>query len=528
VSNRSGQVVAVDLGTTGLKVAVVDPEGAVRGEAGETLPLLFGAGGAVEQDAQGWWDALGRCVRKALDTATVAGADVALLAVTSQYSSTVAIDAAGRPLANAVMWMDVRAAAHSPFAADPDRTRRWAEVHHVGPSPTGRPAQVALIRAILPDVYAAAAALVEPVDALCARLTGRITATQNTVFPLGVIDGATWNVTEYDAALVELAGLDVERLPPLVPLGAPRGTITAAAAAHLGISPATTVAGGTIDSVTSAIGTGARLGTRCGLIIGTTSVVVTHVPSPRHDRTHGLFTAPSPVPDSWFIVAENGAGGKALEVLVRNLIYPDDGLGVALPADAFDRVTAAAATAPAGANGVLFLPWLVGAMAPCFDRRLRGGFVNLGLTTARTDLARAVLEGVALNAGWLIPHVTALAGSDDHSITLGGGGAATPLWGQILADVTGAEVRRLANPRTTNAHGAALLALVEAGRMTWDDADRALAVAQVHEPEPVNGPLYRRLLAAFIDFHDRAGPFFHALNTPSPPAATTATTEASP
>jgi xylulokinase len=175
---------------------------------------------------------------------------------------------------------------------------------------------------------------------------------------------------------------------------------------------------------------------------------------------------------------------------------------------------------PPGANGVLFLPWLVGSLAPIFDRRLRGGFVGLDLTTQRTDLARAVFEGVALNAAWLIPHVAALAGSIDHSITLGGGGAAIPLWGQILADCLGAEVRRLANPQTTNAHGSALLALVEAGQMTWDDADAALAVQQVHEPDPANGPLYRRLLDAFIDFHGRSGPFFHLLNHAPRPTTT--------
>src|SRR6185312_2816663 len=122
------------------------------------------------------------------------------------------------------------------------------------------------------------------------------------------------------------------------------------AAEHLGVSSAAVVADATIDSVTSAVGTGARLPSRCGLIIGTTSVVATHVPSPRADPGHGLFTAPSPLPHSWFIVAENGIGGKALDVFVRNLVYPDDGLGPPLPDDAFDRVVDAAAGVPAGAN----------------------------------------------------------------------------------------------------------------------------------------------------------------------------------
>lgn len=513
-------VVAVDLGTTGLKVAVVDPEGRVLGHAGEVLPLVLGDDGSAEQDTEGWWQALGRCVRLALSRADVAGRDVGTITLTSQYSSTVAVRADGTPLAKAVMWMDSRPSAHSPFAASPDRAARWAQIHGIVAPNGGRPGQVALYRSGFPDVHRDAAALVEPMDALAARLTGQITATQNTMFPLGVVDNKVWGSTSYDPELVELAGVDADKLPQLVPLGEPRGVLVASAASHLGLGTDVVVADATVDTVTSALGTGARLPTRCGLVIGTTSVVATHVPSPRFDVDHGLFTAPSPLPNSWFIVAENGIGGKALDVFVNNLVYPDDGLGPTPPADAFERVLDAAAAVPAGANGVLFLPWLVGSMAPGFDRRLRGAFVNLGLTSTRPDLARAVVEGVALNAGWLIPHVTALAGSSDRSISLGGGGAAAPLWGQILADVLGADVRRLANPTVTNAHGAALLALVENGAMTWDDADAALSVTEVHHPDPSVAATYRRLLDAFVDAHERWGPTFRILNqrrSDSPP-----------
>lgn len=525
----SGFVIAADLGTTGLKVAVVDPTGSVRGHAGEVLPLHFGPNGAAEQDAEGWWQALARGVRHALDIAGISGDEVGLLTVTSQYTSTVAVAADGTPLAPVVMWMDARPGGHSPFSASPGRARRWAEIHGMGPVPGGRPGQVALFRNELPEVHDAAAAFVEPMDALAARLTGHVTATQNTMFPLGVVDNSVWGSTAYDPELIELAGVDPEKLPPLVPLGRPRGTLTAAAAEHLGLSTDVIVANATIDSVTSAVGTGARLPSRCGLIIGTTSVVATHVPSPRLDLDHGLFTAPSPLPNSWFIVAENGIGGKALDVFVRNLVYPDDGLGPALPDDAFERVLDAAAAVPAGSNGVLFLPWLVGSMAPGFDRQLRGAFANLGLTSTRPDLARAVVEGVALNAGWLIPHVTALAGSVDRSISLGGGGAASALWGQTLADVLGADVRRLANPTVTNAHGAALLALVEHGALTWDDADAALAVAEVHHPDPAVAGTYARLLDAFVDAHGRWSPTFRILNHRSPASRPPAeTSEATP
>jgi len=172
---------------------------------------------------------------------------------------------------------------------------------------------------------------------------------------------------------------------------------------------------------------------------------------------------------------------------------------------------------PAGANGLLFLPWLMGSLAPGFRRRSRGGFVNVGIASTRSDMARAVLEGVALNAAWLLPHFSALAERRYPLVTIGGGGAGSSVWGQILADCFGVRVRRLASSRTTNAHGAALLALAESGHVALAELPTLLDVAEVHEPDDAAHAVYARLLDAFIDFHDRAAPFYDALNSPEAP-----------
>jgi len=507
-------VLAIDLGTTGIKVAVIDDAGRVLSSAGEVLPMIGVAGGGVEQDPNGWWEALGRCARSAIETSPFSAGDIGLVAVTAQYTSTVAVAADGMPLANTIMWMDQRGRRHNPAIPTAEQAARWIDVHGMAPSGNDDIGHVAVFRAEMPDVYEAAAAFVEPMDYLAARLTGTVTATQNTMFPMLSVDNRTWGLTEYSDELLAMSGLDPAKLPRLVPLGSPRGQITAAAAVHLGVSLRATVTGATIDSVTSAMGTGAISSNSCGLIVGTTSVMVTHLDSKRHDMAHGLTSAPSPLPDRYFLVAENGIGGKALDVFVNNVVYPDDGLGASAPPDAYQRVLAAAGGAPAGARGVMFLPWLVGSMAPGFQRRMRGGFVNLTLDTSRVDMARAVLEGVAMNAAWLLPHFSALAEETYSEVRLGGGGAASPLWGQIFADCFGVPVRRLANSRTTNAHGAALLALVEHGIVALDDVPAMLATEQLHEPDAANTSTYQRTLDSFIEFHDRVAPFYDALNAP--------------
>ena len=507
-------VLAVNLGSTGIKVAVVDEAGRLRASAGEVLPLIFTTDGGVEQDPTGWWDALGRCARRAVGDSGVAPGDVALVAITSQYTSTVAVAADGAPLANVIMWMDGRGKAHHPAIPDDEQVAVWLDVHGLVPSGHDDIGHVAFVRAAWPDVYRDTFAFVEPMDHLAARLTGSVTATQGTMFPMLSVDNRTWGATEYSPELLALSGMDASKLPPLVALGAPRGDILPAAAEHLGVSPRAVVTGATIDSVTTAVGTGAVGPGSCGLVIGTTSVMATHLPSKRHDRASGLTTAPSPLPGAWFLVAENGMGGKNLDVFVHNVVHADDGLGTPPSSDSFDRVLAAASCVPTGANGVLYLPWLVGSAAPGSQRHVRAGFVNLGLSSTRADMARAVLEGVALNAAWLLPHFAALAERTYDEVTIGGGGAASALWGQIIADALGVRVRRLANPRTTNAHGAALLALAESGVARFDELPSLLEVAQVHEPDGTSSRVLARRLEAFIDFHDRSAPFYAALHAP--------------
>lgn len=508
-------VLAIDLGTTGVKAAVVDGAGVVRAIAGESVPTTFTDDGGAEQDPELWWSAIGRCARRAISESPIARSDCTLVAVTSQYMSTVAITADGRPCAPAIMWMDRRGKRHHPLVGDRAAQERWVEVHGLPPSGNDDIGHISFIRAEWPDVYATADCFVEPVDYVAARLTGRVAADQHTAFPLLLVDNRTLDATGYSPELLERSGLDPAKLPPLLPFGAPRGPLTAEAAEHLGVSRSAVLASATIDSVTSAVGGGAIDSDSCALVIGTTSVVATHVPDRRADLVHGLTTAPSALPDRYFVVAENGVGGKALDAFVTNVVYADDGLGAGFPPDAFERVLAAADRVPAGANGVLHLPWLVGSMAPGGNRHARGGFVNLDLRSSRADMARAVLEGVALNAAWLMPHVEALAGASYEEITFGGGGARSALWGQIVADALGARVRRLANPQATNAHGAALLALVAAGSFRLSDIRSLLAVEQVHEPDAANHDVYRRLGQAFVDFHERNAPFFRRLNSPT-------------
>ncbi len=497
-ATAAGQVLAVDLGTTGLKVAVVAPDGRLRSWATEPLDLHVGPRGAVEQDADQWWAALGRCARQAIAAAGVNAAEVGLVAVTSQYMSTVPVDAAGRPTGPVIMWMDGRGQARAP-QLDPAAAQRWRQLHGRLPDGFEGISHVATIRADLPDAYQRAVAFVEPMDALAGRLTGRVVSSQHTAYPMLVTDNRTWGATGYCAELVERSGLDPTKLAPLVGADEPRGRVTAEAAGHLGVSAGALVTAPTIDSVTTAIGTGAVGPERCGLSIGTTTVVATHVAGMFTDVDHDLGSAPSAVPGRHILLAENGVGGKTLEIFATQW-FP----GRAGVAEALDEAEQRAAMSPPGANGVVFCPWLIGSLAPQRCQDVRGAFLGLGLFTDAADLSRAVLEGVALNAAWLMPHLSAATGHRYDEVVLGGGGASSAQWAQIVADCLEVTVHRLASPRTMNAHGAALLALAHTGALALSDVPEALTIATIHHPDPATTGVYRAALGELIRYHQFA------------------------
>lgn len=490
-------VLAIDLGTGGPKVALVDPTGhtlAWRSRPVATNLFDTPDGRGAEQSPEEMWSAIVAATHDTLAAAREHGPLPAIVAVavTSQYMSTVPVGADGLPTGPCVLWMDTRGAAHNLTRLTDDSFMLFLERHGMIPLPSGNDnvAHAHVLQTNHPDAYAAATALVEPMDYVIARLTGRVVATQSTVFGQLVCDNRTWNRAEYDPELVAATGLDPAKLAPLVGLQGGVGEVRAAAADELGIAAGTPVFPGTIDSITSAVGSGALAADAAAVIIGTTSVLVSHIPEHRADITAGILAVPSPVDGMYYVMAENGVGGRALEWAQR-----------LLGASSTEQAVALAADAPPGSAGVGFMPWLLGSIAPNPNDDVRGAYVGLSLHHDRHHLLRATLEGVALNLAWLLPHVETFTGHSYPFVRFGGGGATSALWAQVLADALNIPVHRLAEPRATNARGAAFLAFAGLGTIDLADVPALLHVDQVHEPAPAARAPMEAALARLTALH---------------------------
>ena len=149
----------------------------------------------------------------------------------------------------------------------------------------------------------------------------------------------------------------------------------------------------------------------------------------------------------------------------------------------------------------MFTPWLDGERSPVDDRRARAGFHNLSLQTTRADLVRSVLEGVALNSRWLLEAVERFVGRPFPSVRVLGGGATSPLWCAIYADVLGKPVEQVADARDANLRGSALLAGLALGHVQVEELPLLVPVEAVHLPDPAASSVYDELFAHFPSFY---------------------------
>ncbi len=514
-------VLTIDLGTSGPKAAVVRADGHIAGTAQARLAIRFTDDGGAEQDPEEVWATTLDSATRALGAAAVAPTDVVAVVASSQYSSIVPVDAEGRHLANMVLWMDGRGAPKKlarlpggPARDSPVALLHWLRVHGLPPIEGGISlTHMRWFRYARPDVYARTAAFLEPMDYLTLRLTGRATANQSTAYMMLLTDNRTLGTTTWDRGLLARSHIDADRLPELVPVGSEVGPLLPAVAEALGLPASTPVLSGINDTQAGAVAAGAFQGTGAGLAVGTTAVIATHVGRKKTDPRTTLFTVPSPLGETYLVTAENGVAGVDVDHFLDQLVYPDDALTAGpRPEDAYQALNEAAAAAPPGAGRVLFLPWLRGSLAPKADGKVRGGFLNVGLGTTRQDLARALFEGIALNARRLQGPVESFSGRRIDRFTFYGGGARSDLWAQVMADVLRVPVHQLADASHANSLGAGLFALAHRGLVDVADVPTIPRVRRVCEPDPELAQLYDDRSAAFAEAFRRTRPLFHQLN----------------
>jgi xylulokinase len=211
-----------------------------------------------------------------------------------------------------------------------------------------------------------------------------------------------------------------------------------------------------------------------------------------------MASLPSPIPERYFVANEQETAGAALTFLRDRVLFGDDP-----PASAYADFDRMAGRARPGSGGAIFTPWLYGERTPVEDPFVRGGFHNLSLSAGRDELVRAVFEGVALNSRWLLGAVERFTRHRLEPIRFIGGGARSDVWCQIFADVLRRTIEQVADPVNANARGAAMLASVALGELTFDQIPERVQVAKSYHPDPATKALYDELFREFTGLYRR-------------------------
>ncbi len=479
-SARPEVVIGCDIGSQGLKVVLLSLDGELLGEAGAAYDVDYPRPTWAEQPAQAWLDALPRAIRQLRAATGFAPEQVRALGLDAQVDGVVAINAAGQPLRPAIIWMDRRAVSQCETAAQatdlPALFRRSGlnlDASHVAP-------KIRWLAENEPALYEATQYFLLPGSYVAHHLTGELGVDFANASSTLLLDVTT---RAWSPELCQLFSIPPERLAPLRPATDVLGGLRASLAEALGLPAGLPVTVGTGDEHAACVGAGVvRAGLVCD-IAGTAEPVCASAVQPVFDPTGLVETHCHADPALWLLENPGFVSGANYRWFRDQFAPLEVQAAAAAGRSAYDLLNEAAAQVPPGAEGLVLLPCLMGAMTPTWNAAARGTFAGFTLSHRREHFVRAVLEASAYAVRDIVDQMRRL-GLPLLEMRAVGGGSRSRLWRQIKADVTGLPVT-LPQTSETTALGAAMLALVGIGAFAdlGAAAERVVRIVETVEPD---------------------------------------------
>jgi xylulokinase len=493
-------LLGIDIGTSGTKTLLIDEQGRALASAMAEYPLSTPRPGWAEQQPEDWWRATVATIREVLAKSGRSGRDIGGIGLSGQMHGSVFLGRDNRVLRPALLWCDQRTAAQCAWITERVGAERVVELT-ANPVLTGFTApKVIWVRQNEPEVYRQITKVLLPKDYVRFQLTGEyhteVSDASGTSF---------FHVRERRWADELLDRIEVPRewMPEVHESPVASARVSAAAAEATGLAPGTPIVGGGGDQAAGAVGNGIVEAGIVSSTVGTSGVVFAFAERPTVDPGLRVHTFCHAVPGTWHVMGVMLSAGGSLRWYRDALAHPEAAYARILGVDPYETITQAAAAAPAGCEGLIFLPYLTGERTPYPDPNARGVFFGLTLRHDKRHMARSVLEGVAYGLRDSFEILDAM-GVPIQQVRASGGGARSPLWRQIQADVTGREHVTI-NVDEGPAFGVALLAgvgtgvwssVAEACRATIRVVDRAAPNAETRATYDRFYPIYRALYAA--------------------------------
>ncbi|VGO13866.1 Xylulose kinase [Pontiella desulfatans] len=492
-------IIAYDFGTGGTKASLYDAAGECLASGFESYETLYPQDGWHEQRPADWWQSVVESTRKLFEAYPLEKAAVAAIGVSGHSLGLVPLDADGTLLRDQVpIWSDSRPNSQVPEFFGHVSEEEWYMLTGNGfPPALYTVFKIMWLRDNEPETFAKIHTVIGTKDYINFKMTGVVATDYSYASGSGVYDLKGWR---YSARLIAASGLSPELFPKIVPSTEVLGTLTAAAAAELGLPESVKVVAGGVDNSCMALGAMAFREGACYNAMGSSSWIAVSSAEPVLDPATRPYVFTHVVPGMFASATAIFSAGSSLRWLKETLCPEMD----------YDALIAEAQTAPPGANGVVFVPHLAGGSSLDESPAVRGGFLNLSLGTTRADLVRAVLEGICFGLKRALDALESVTSVGEEMLAVGGG-SRNDDWMQLYADIYGKTMVRTNIDQQAAALGAAALAAVGSG--LWADFSPLDAVHEVTDRKaPSTTGEYNGCYARFLEANQLACGFSQGIS----------------
>lgn len=483
-------IITLDIGTSGMLASLYDSAGNALHTSEREYATEFIYPGMVEQDPATWTEACYATLKDIGDYVKQCQISVEAIAVTSQRASLIAVDETGRPLRKALMWQDKRTIVQCEELKTAYTIQQLFVKTGLRLSPYAVLPRLVWMQQNEPDIFRRAHKFIGVQDIVFHALSGEFKTDWTQAARTMLMNIQTF---DWDEELLKTAKLSRDKLCELVAPGSVAGKLSARAAERTGLVQGLPIVlcGG--DQQNAAIGLNVIKEGRAEVNIGTGSFVIAHTDKPVFDESARILCSASAVAGKWVAEASMFNAGSIYNWFGKQFYCGTGEEKSGRPL--FEKMNEEAIIAPVGANGVMMLPHFEGSAAPYWEPLAKGLFFNLSLGHERKDLARAVLEGIALEIADNLALLKELIGHIGQ-ISIAGGMTKSDLFAQIQADAFGVPLVRYENEEATS-RGALINAAKGLGiYATWDDAVKAILHMKhaKFEPDTTNKKVYEDLL----------------------------------
>ena len=528
-----GYVIAYDIGTTGVKTCLFSLNGKVKLICGvyASYKLYILENGGAEQDADEWWQAMCETTRQLLEKTGVAPSDIEGISFCSQMQGLVLVDENGKALRRPMSYMDQRAEdVFEKFSGSgikisglgAGRLLKNLAINMAAPTSVKDPIwKYIWVRENEPEIYRKIHKWLDVKEYLICRATGRFVMTRDSAYATFLYDTRPGK-NGWSRSLCRTYGIDYDHLPEIIDCSEEAGLLTKEAAEELGLSGNTKVFGGGGDATLIGVGAGCLRPGETHIYSGTSGWVSTVTDKQKVDIVSMIAAVVGAREGIFNYFAEMETAGKCFEWVKEHLALDEIGIYLSKQTVAesdtsvylslYDYLSETVKRAAPGSGGVIFTPWLHGNRCPFEDPDAAGMFFNIKLETGKTEMLRAVLEGICFHLRWML-ECSEKKVTTSRVIRFVGGGALSEVSCQMLADILGRKIETVEDAQDVGAVGAAMIAGVGLGLIpSLESAGDYVTVGRSYLPNPENKAVYDRNYKVFVKLHDANAKLFQALN----------------